>query len=127
MARNPASGNTRMSVAPNRPRGPLTTTQDMSGLSVCRHERAIHELGLPPILDRIDVLHAVARQDDRNRIAGIQRKFFAKALGAAPIELTGIVMRFLKVLRPPFDPLRMHRGDDTVRRDAKRALDRKWE
>ena len=56
---------------------------------------------------------------------GENRQSCAKGLGATPIELSGIMICFLEVLRPPVDALREKRFDTANRKQANGPLRRK--
>jgi len=62
-----------------------------SSLSFTGRQDLEQDLGPCPILRRVDVLHALARDDDARRARAHDRRAGQPGLGAPPVELAGIV------------------------------------
>ena len=55
------------------------------------HQHVEQQFGAAPILRRIDVLHAVARHQQRHGAFAEDRPPFTPRIGAAPVKLAGVV------------------------------------
>ncbi len=105
-------------------RSPLQAISVRSRLCCLQHSE--HPLRPPPVFLGIDILHAVMRQDDGQRGGREGVEILQKGVGAAPVELSGIVIGGLQILRAGEPVLGLKDGDATVRGQLEGALYRVW-
>src|ERR1700748_368485 len=85
----------------------------------------IHELGLLPVFERVDVLYQKSRQDHADRSGREHRHIFEEGGRRSPIELTGVVIGRFQILRSGRSVFWKKSIHPVARRQAKCALN--WE